>query len=412
MSFAQFEREVTAESIRDKIAASKQKGLWMGGSVPIGYIANGRTLKIHDEEAKMIELIYSLYHKHRNIRTIKEELDRMKIYSRERSLSKNADQNNTENTGQPPCESNNQKNSKSIGSQMNSGKHPFSRGHIHFILTNPIYAGRIRHKDKTFEGQHPFIIDPILWDQVQAQLESHARKKRDRKTGLVDGSKLQGKLFDENGESLTPSHTKKGKRRYRYYVSHRLIANTKSANGSNWRLPAKRLEDEILAAITNHLIQNQARILNDNTSVEHIKKLSDQTQKLKTTLYKNKNVQKQTTYTIGFNCIHRIDIKPGSAEINLNETEIANASSISPELINDNILTLSIPFQIKKRGVETKIVLGNIASNHDEILVKNIAQAHYFLDQLQSGMSIPEIASSYGRKTKNETHYKACHDSH
>lgn len=402
LSFAQFEREVTAERIRDKIAASKQKGLWMGGSVPIGYIANGRTLKIHDEEARKIELIYSLYQKHHNIRFVKEELDRMKIYSRERSLSKNRYKSNTENKIQRQCQSNKQENSKPIGSQTSTGKLPFSRGHIHFILTNPIYAGRIRHKDMTFDGQQPRIIDPCLWDQVQAQLQGHARKKRDRKTGRVDGSKLQGKLFDENGASLTPSHSKKGKRRYRYYVSHHLIASTKSANRSNWRLPAKRLEDEILAAITNHLIRNQARILIDNTSVEHIKKLPDKIQEIKTTLCKNKNVQRQTTNSIGFNCIHRIDIKPGSAQIKLNEAEIAIVFSMAPELINDKILTFSVPFQVKKRGVETKFIFCNTTNNHDEILVKNIAQAHYFLDQLKSGKSVQQIVSSYGRKTKIE----------
>ena len=179
LSFAQFEREVTAERIRDKIAASKRKGLWMGGQVPMGYDPDGRTLKINAAEAETIRTLYDLYERLGTIRAVKEEAAHLGLRTRRRETV----------TGNV------------------SGGGPFDRGHIHHILTNPIYAGRIRHKDKTFDGQHPALIDPERWDAIQLKLQDGAARTRGRKrAGRV--SLLCGKLFDETGDRLTPSHTK------------------------------------------------------------------------------------------------------------------------------------------------------------------------------------------------------------
>ncbi len=146
LSFAQFEREVTAERIRDKIAASKRKGLWMGGNVPLGYEPDGRTLKIKENDATTIRMIYDLYHRHRNIRIVKAEADRLGLKTAIRTLSSGRLKGGTE----------------------------FSFGHIYHILTNPIYAGRIRHKTKVWPGQHPALIDPDEWDGVQEWLKDCA----------------------------------------------------------------------------------------------------------------------------------------------------------------------------------------------------------------------------------------------
>lgn len=129
LSFAQFEREVTAERIRDKIAASKRKGLWMGGNVPLGYEADGRTLKINNPDAKTICHLYDLYEQHQTVRAVKEEADRLKLRTKKQ----------TRKSGEV------------------SGGGAFDRGHIHHILTNPIYAERIRHKTKVFEGQQRIL---------------------------------------------------------------------------------------------------------------------------------------------------------------------------------------------------------------------------------------------------------------
>ena len=143
LSFAQFEREVTAERIRDKVAASKRKGLWMGGRVPLGYEKDERTLRINEAEAETVRTLYALYRKHGTLRQVKADADRLRLRTKQRFA---ADGTRT-------------------------GGLPFRRGHLHCLLTNPLYAGRIRHQRRVYEGQHPSIIAPELWDAVQAQLQ-------------------------------------------------------------------------------------------------------------------------------------------------------------------------------------------------------------------------------------------------
>ena len=135
LSFAQFEREVTAERIRDKIAASKRKGLWMGGNVPLGYEPDGRTLRINPDEAEVVLKIYNLYEDWGAMNMVCEAAARLELRSKAR---------------------------RTHDGSLRGGK-IMSRGQLHHILTNPIYAGRIRHKGMVFDGQHPAIIDPARW---------------------------------------------------------------------------------------------------------------------------------------------------------------------------------------------------------------------------------------------------------
>lgn len=386
LSFAQFEREVTAERIKDKISASKKKGLWMGGSVPIGYEADGRSLKLNEEEAEAIRTIYALYQKHSNIRLVKDELDKLGLRSKSRLIIKKP--------------TNGEKYPKLIGDVA------FGKGHIYFILTNPIYAGRIRHKDTVYDGQHPAIINPETWDEIQSLLQSDARKSRTKKTGSVDQSKLLGKIFDENGARLTPSHSKKGKRRYRYYVSHHLIQDTnrpsdqtKSLNEQsskpNWRLPAKHFEDMIGMVIIDHLTQNQQKLLTKDISAEQIKLLSEIIESIA-----HKNDQSYQVKLNHFELIERIDLQAGLIAIKLNAEETSKQLSIDLGLIDESALSFSTPFQYRKRGVETKFTIGNQITNHDEILVRNLAQAHHFVDQLKLGKSPDQIAQTYSLESR------------
>jgi hypothetical protein len=182
LSFAQFEREVAAERIRDKIAASKRKGLWMGGQVPLGYEPDGRTLKINEAEAVVVRTLYDLYERLGTLREVKEEAERLELRSRRREIS----------------------------DRTVTGGNLFNRGHIHHILTNPLYAGRIRHRDKVHDGQHPPIIDPERWDRIQEQLQEGAARQRG-KVSAKRRSLFCGKLFDETGDRLTPSHARTSK---------------------------------------------------------------------------------------------------------------------------------------------------------------------------------------------------------
>jgi DNA invertase Pin-like site-specific DNA recombinase len=147
LSFAQFEREVTGERIRDKIAASKRKGLWMGGPVPLGYEPNGRTLAIVETEAKTVRTLFRLYLELGTVRRVKEEADRVGLTTKVRE---GADR------------------------RMRGGR-SLSRGHIYHLLSNPLYIGRIAHRGESYEGQHPAIINPDTWDAVQKRLRIRHR---------------------------------------------------------------------------------------------------------------------------------------------------------------------------------------------------------------------------------------------
>ena len=198
LSFAQFEREVTAERIRDKIAASKAKGMWMGGTPPLGYKPNGRSLTIVEEHAGLVRHIFSRYL----------DLGKVRLLAGELAASGTISPARHQATG------------KQIGGV------PFSRGQLYLILKNRIYLGEIEHKDQVYPGLHKAILDRELFEQVQAMLKAHTQGTRDG-TRAERPSLLAGRIVDEAGEPLVPVHATKpvpsgaegGKVRYRYYVS-------------------------------------------------------------------------------------------------------------------------------------------------------------------------------------------------
>ena len=202
LSFAQFEREVTGERIRDKIAASKKKGMWMGGNVPLGYDASERTLVLNPAEAETVRRIFALYCELGCVRRVKQEADRLGFRTK--------------------C--------TRTGNGAERGGKPLSRGHLYKLLSNPIYTGRIAHKGELYPGQHPALIDDETWSAVRNQLAANAATITAR---LKQPSLLAGLLVDALGERFTPSHAVKQGRRYRYYASAALIteAGTDRAQG-------------------------------------------------------------------------------------------------------------------------------------------------------------------------------------
>jgi site-specific DNA recombinase len=172
LSFAQFEREVTGERIRDKIAASKKKGMWMGGNVPLGYDASERTLIINPAEAEAVRCIFALYLEFGCVRRVKEETDRLGLTTKRNTTA----------------------------SGLERGGKPFSRGHLYQLLTNPIYIGEIAHKGQLYPGQHPALIDAEAWSAVRDQLAANARDHR-RKTHATEPSMLAGAL---SGRAVHP----------------------------------------------------------------------------------------------------------------------------------------------------------------------------------------------------------------
>jgi len=167
LSFAQFEREVTGERIRDKIAASKRKGLWMGGTLPLGYDVRERHLVINEAEAQQVRKIYQRYLVLASVRLLKQELDQQGVVSKVRLSRKGS----------------------------NSGGKSFSRGALYELLSNPIYIGDIRHKKEHHPGQHEPILERGIWQQVQQRL-SNAAQRGSEPLSKASSSPLAGKVFD------------------------------------------------------------------------------------------------------------------------------------------------------------------------------------------------------------------------
>ena len=225
LSFAQFEREVTGERIRDKIAASKRKGLWMGGPVPLGYALHERKLVVVEQEAELVRHIMRRYLALGSVRLLVAELaatgHRTKLQER--------------------------------ASGPHRGGIAFRRGTLFHLLSNRIYRGEIVHKGTSHPGEHPPIVDQQLWDEVQAALAQRGAGASGRRA--LHPSLLVGRIVDRLGRAMTPTHATKNNRRYRYYVTR----PDQLDQGPAWRVPARDIETivrEQLAA----LLLDQARI--------------------------------------------------------------------------------------------------------------------------------------------------------
>ena len=229
LSFAQFEREVAGERIRDKIAASKKKGMWMGGLPPLGYDVRDRKLVVNQEEAKTVLHIFRRYVELRSVRALKVELDAAGIRSKRRTFAD--------------------------GTVY--GGHKLSRGALYLMLQNRIYRGEITHKGNAYPGEHKAIVDKALWDKVQAVL---AENRVDRTTGADAKypSLLAGLAFDDSGERLTPTHAVKKGTRYRYYVSKSLITGAAKDHSQGRRIPAGNLESLVIGRLRAFLADEGA----------------------------------------------------------------------------------------------------------------------------------------------------------
>jgi site-specific DNA recombinase len=363
LSFAQFEREVTGERIRDKIAASKKRGMWMGGFVPVGYVKRDRGLTIDQKEAETVRLIFQRYAELKSVRLLKQELDRRGVLSKIR-----------------------------IGNNgLRMGGKAYSRGKLYKLLSNPTYIGQIRHIKDCYPGQHQPIIDSDLWEKTRQLLRAHTFRSA-KAGGQPRLSPLAGRLFDENGQPLTGSHAVKKGRRHRYYVSRRLL--TEGANDTadyGWRLPAGEIERTVATAAAA-ILENKSVLvtaineqgIESNQIVPIVARAADWITKLTSEAF-----EEALAVLIG-----RVDLARDGLKLKL-WLPISNASV--------QMLTLKrfVPLTMKKRGVELKLVIQNepsSPSNVDRVLLKTIARAHRWFDQLVSGeaTSLNAIAAREG----------------
>jgi site-specific DNA recombinase len=247
LSFAQFEREVTSERIRDKIAASKRKGLWVGGPLPLGYHMKDGKIAVIEDEAERVRQIYRRYLELGGVNALVRDLRERNFRSKSRLLATGATRGNV----------------------------LFGRGALFYLLRNRFYIGEVKYKDEILPGEQPAIMDRALFDAVQQKLTEHWTTQSTARN--ASDHLLTGLLFDDAGHRMVPTHATKSGVRYRYYVSlpHLHGESTTASVGSVSRIPATDIEDVIVKSLHEHLIAQKEKPSSDGTQVGDRKVLQD-----------------------------------------------------------------------------------------------------------------------------------------
>ena len=336
LSFAQFEREVTGERIRDKIAASKKKGMWMGGTMPHGYDSEDRKLVVNEAEAEVVRHVFRRYAALGSVRELKDELDADGVVSKVRVYK----------------------------SGRCAGGAPLARGAIYHMLQNRIYLGEIVHKDKSYPGKHDAIIDSGLWDKVQAKLSAN-RVERKTGGGAKEPSLLAGLLYDGHGHRMTPSHARKSGKRYRYYVSRPLTTNSRANAPCGRRIPAGDIERVVTRRIRGYFADRAEAFEAIN---RYVRDAAEQ----------ERLVDRATDFAEGWHdlvpaevraillaLVTRIEVHEERVDIDVNAARIIDVLQSDPMDLPDasgdvreaDRLTLFVPARLKRAGLGTKMVI-------------------------------------------------------
>jgi site-specific DNA recombinase len=376
LSFAQFEREVTAERIRDKIAASKKKGMWMGGNVPLGYRVESRKLLIDEGEAETIRFIFRHYLELKSIRKLADEINLS-----DKVIRRGPPRNGT-----------------------NHITDAFRSGNLRHLLANPVYVGKVRHRDKVYEGEHEGLVDPETFKRVQLQLKEHAPKRRHR-TNMKDVHLLTGILFDETGDRLTPTHAKKKGVRYRYYVSKRIVDKRRDPAHpyAGWRIRAGHID----AIVENQLLQ----FLRDGSQLmEWFRKdvEAETITQLPTLASTRKNQWAELTAEEKREVIRRlfttIAIRVGWIRFEVDRQALLAWLLDQPDGSKAHEraapFVLEQPMSVRRRGVESRMVIANGASmpRPEKALIDFIVRANTYLATLidGSGKTLTQISKEQG----------------
>lgn len=365
LSFAQFEREVTGERIRDKIAASKKKGLWMGGFTPIGYQANGRVLEIEEAGARQIRSIFAQYLSLRCVRRLKASLDSQGI--------------------QTPL--------RQSDSAKQSGGRQYSRGQLYRILANPVYRGMIVHRKVIHPGQHPALIDDDTWSRVQQLLSENLQGYQTARSSS-SRSFLAGKLFDASGDALSPSHAKKQTRRYRYYVSRSLLKGLRGDSPNGLRLPAAELESIVLEKIIAWLEDEHHLLQVLTIPAVEIQRVLAGSKEIAARL---RDVD-HPDFGAALNLLHAIRVEPNTLTIQLSESGLLNMLALDQATNDSTTIDLVFPITITRCGFSMRLMIAGKGreSTIDDRLIQSIRKGMNWLDQLTSGKAenVGSIAAS------------------
>jgi len=381
LSFAQFEREVTGERIRDKIAASKKKGLWMGGMVPLGYDVKDRKLVVNEREAATVRHIYRRYAVLGSVLALKDELDRDGIVSKVR-----VDQHG-----------------------RRAGGRPLARGALYLMLQNRIYRGEIVHKDKCYPGEHAPIIDEALWHEVQRTLATH-RLARATGAGASQVSLLAGLLHDDAGVRMTPTHANKKGTRYRYYVSPGLVRSSRHHTPRGRRVPAGDLE-RLVEERLRQFLEAEADVFGAIESlVVDVNDRSDLLVRAADLARRWTRIAPTERRAILATIVDRIDVLRETVEVRIYTHRLLAVlrgkatqpgSQRTPDA-DEPVITLTVPARLKRTGMETRLLIdgggGNSRRNPDHSLHRLIARACRYNDMVMcsSGKTISQLATEAG----------------
>ena len=360
LSFAQFEREVTAERIRDKVAASKRKGLWMGGSVPFGYDAKDKALVVNQAEADAVRTIFREYLATGAVPKLRRRLSELGIVSKKR----------TDRHGRV------------------TGEQPFSTGALYHLLRNATYVGKVRHRRELHEGQHEAIIDEITWERVQAHLEGNGG-------GTIAGERkpasrmLDGILFDQHGRSMKSSYamrtlrseTVRHSKRYWYYVSKK---DKPDDDRSVDRMPAAALEAVLAEALIQRFLDRDwlASGLGDfDFSPETIAGALDRAGEIVRGSIDGTLADEDGTSMANY--VHRIDHAGSALRIQMNLAPLLDRPE-PPEVL---ALPFEVPITFRRNGRNRPIVLraNTGAPRRDPDLIALVADARRWMGDLIEG---------------------------
>lgn len=340
LSFAQFEREVTGERIRDKIAASKAKGMWMGGVPPLGYdlpLPGSRTLQLNEAEADQVRRIFARYLELGSVHALQQELARDGIVSKRRTTAQG----------------------KAVGGLT------FSRGALFHMLRNRLYLGEIPHKERSYPGEHPAIVGSELFDAVQARLAAGRRtRSRERK---VAAALLTGRIVDARGEAMSPAFSYgRGGRVYRYYVSASLQQGRRTSDDNIVRRVSAKIIEAMVSEALERLLPGRAEVLGELRRVQ-----------------------------IGS---EQLQLSLPAAAARLARPHLAEGEAIERSPNGGAIIT--VPVRLATRGRHSKIAPGRTeAAQPDPVLIAALRKAHRMLER-RGGLPWLEAApvSVYDRR--------------
>lgn len=356
LSFAQFEREVTGERIRDKVAASKRKGMWMGGNIPLGYDLKDRSLVINEMEAATVRDIFATYLRLKSVFALQEELADRGVLSKYRVC----------------------KSGRVVGGNN------FSRGTLYHLLSSPLYIGKVPHRDQVYDGLHEAIIDAKTWAATAEMLSTNA-VNRITSRNLASGRPLLGLLVHEDGSRFSPAHATKKGRRYPYYVSRQSGVQT---NGSVRRLPAVETEKAVVSTLRCFLADAlRLTKLFPNLRVQQSRLLVSAARHKAELL---NDASSKAAYRLVRDLISSVVVNDSGMSVVLCLPKLS--LELLPDAVwngttDEELLTLPCPFVIKRRGSEVRLVIADDRYEAQAIpsLERVVARARDLAERISSG---------------------------